>query len=332
MSLSKNLQDYRFYCLSLALLTMLALFVKPQVIKRQPVYNFTVIVDITRSMNAKDYQLKDEAVSRLQFVKQALRDLVLKLPCQSKVGLGLFTERKSTLLFEPIEVCSSYAEIDSVIDNIDWRMAWSADSRISKGLASTITQLQDSGSHIVFLTDGQEAPPVNPRYKTDFSDLKGKLKGLLVGVGGLQNVPIPKYNNQGQQQGFYKQDDVPHRSTFGMAPTSSVRVEGYNARNAPFGSGKVGGDQHLTKLYESYLQQLSKQVDWSYHRLETSEQLNKALQIPAFAKQQQVLSDSHPYFAVFTLILLGLVYFPSLRRCWSKERVVTGVIQEKTHQ
>jgi len=225
MSLSKNLQDYRFYCLSLALLTMLALFVKPQVIKRQPVYNFTVIVDITRSMNAKDYQLKDEAVSRLQFVKQALRDLVLKLPCQSKVGLGLFTERKSTLLFEPIEVCSSYAEIDSVIDNIDWRMAWSADSRISKGLASTITQLQDSGSHIVFLTDGQEAPPVNPRYKTDFSDLKSKLKGLLVGVGGLQNVPIPKYNNQGQQQGFYKQDDVPHRSTFGMAPTSSVPVE-----------------------------------------------------------------------------------------------------------
>jgi len=77
----------------------------------------------------------------------------------------------------------------------------------------------------------------------------------------------------------------------------------------------VGGDQHLTKLYESYLQQLSKQVDWSYHRLETSEQLNKALQIPAFAKQQQVLSDSRPYFAVFTLILLGLVYFPSLRRC-----------------
>jgi mxaL protein len=330
--LSKNLKDYRFYCLSLALLTMLALFVKPQVIKRQPVYNFTIIVDITRSMNAKDYQLKDEVVSRLQFVKQALRDLVLKLPCQSKVGLGLFTERKSTLLFEPIEVCSSYAEIDSVIDSIDWRMAWSADSRISKGLASTITQLQDRGSHIVFLTDGQEAPPVNPRYKTDFSDLKGKLQGMLVGVGGGQNVPIPKYNNQGQQQGFYKQDDVPHRSTFGIAPTSSVPIKGYNARNAPFGSGNVGGDQHLTKLYESYLQQLSKEVDWSYHRLKTSEQLNKALQIPAFAKQQQVLSDSRPYFAVFTLILLGLVYFPNLQKCWLKGLVVTGVIQEKNHQ
>ncbi len=312
--LSKILKDYRFYCLSLALLAMLAIFIKPQIIKSQPVYNFTFIIDITRSMNAKDYQLKEEAVSRLQLVKQALNELVLKLPCQSKVGLGLFTERKSTLLFEPIEVCASYAEIDNVINSIDWRMAWAADSRISKGLASTITQLQNSDSHIVFFTDGQEAPPVNPRYKTDFSGLKTKLKGVLVGVGGLQNVPIPKYNNQGQQQGVYKQDDVPHRSTFGMAPTSSIPVEGYNARNAPFGSAKVVGDQHLTRLYEPYLQQLSKQVKWAYHRLESSELLSKALQTPAFAKQQQILSDNRPYFAIFTLILLGLVYFPHLTK------------------
>lgn len=312
--LSKNLKDYRFYCLSFALLAMLALFIKPQIIKNQAVYNVTFIVDITRSMNAKDYQLNDEAVSRLQFVKQALSELVLKLPCQSQVGLGIFTERNSTLLFEPIEVCSSRAEIDKVIDTIDWRMAWAADSRISKGLASTITQLKNSDSHIVFLTDGQEAPPINPRYKTDFSDLKGKQKGLLVGVGGLQNTPIPKYNHQGKQQGFYKQDDVPHRSTFGMAPTSSVPVGGYNARNAPFGSAKVTGDQHLTRLYEPYLQQLSKEVDWSYHRLETSEQFNKALQTPVFSKQQKALTDSRPYFAVFSLMLLGLVYLPKLRK------------------
>ncbi|MDF1583399.1 MAG: VWA domain-containing protein [Methyloprofundus sp.] len=310
--LSKNLKDYRFYCLSFALLAMLALFIKPSVIKQQPVYNFTFIIDITRSMNARDYQLNEQAVSRLQFVKQALGELILKLPCQSKVGLGIFTERHSTLLFEPIEVCSSYAEIDSVIDSIDWRMAWAADSRISKGLASTITQLQERDSHLVFLTDGQEAPPVNPRYKPDFSDLKGKLKGLLVGVGGLQNVPIPKYNNQGQQQGVYQQDDVPHRSTFGMAPTSSVPAGNFNARNAPFGGAIVTGDQHLTRLYEPYLQQLSKEVAWSYHRLESSELLNRALQTPLFAQQKQVQSDIRPYFAVLVLILLSLVYFPYL--------------------
>jgi mxaL protein len=311
--LTKNLKDHRSYCLALALLAMIALFIKPQAIKPQPTYNFTFIVDITRSMNARDYQQKNEAISRLKFVKQTLQELILKLPCQSKVGLGIFTERKATVLFQPIEVCSSYPEIAHVIESIDWRMAWAADSSISKGLSSIITDLQDKGSDIVFLTDGQEAPPINPRYKTDFSELKGKLKGMLVGVGSLQNVPIPKYDNQGKQQGFYKEDDVPHRSTFGMAPTSSVPVEGFNARNAPFGSAKVVGDQHLTRLYEPYLQELSKEVDWSYHRLKTTEQLDFALQIPQFSKQKDVLSDIRPCAAVTALIFICLIYVQRLK-------------------
>lgn len=314
MNLKKNLKDYRFYGLSLALMAMLFLFIKPEIIKPKPVYNFTFIIDITRSMNARDYQLKDEAASRLDFVKQALLNLVLKLPCESKIGLGIFTERKSTLLFQPIEVCSSFPEIDSTINAIDWRMAWAADSRISKGITSSITQLQNSDSTLVFLTDGQEAPPVNPRYKEDFSELKGKLKGLLIGVGGLQNIPIPKYNNQGKQDGFYKEDDVPHRSTFGMAPTASVPSGNFNARNAPFGGADVKGDQHLTRLYEPYLQQLSKDVDWSYHRLETNELLNMALQTPKFAEQQKIQSDIRAYPAIFALGLLGLVYFRWVRR------------------
>ncbi len=311
--ISKNLKDYRFYCLSLAFLAMLILFLNPEVIRSRPVYNFTFIVDITRSMNARDYQIEGEAVSRLQFVKKALIKAVVNLPCQSKVGLGVFTERKSTLLFEPIEVCSSFTEIDSVINALDWRMAWAADSRISKGIASIIEQLKGSDSQIIFLTDGQEAPPVNPRYKMDFSDLKGKLNGMLVGVGGLQNVPIPKYNAQGKQQGFYQPDDVPHRSTFGLAPTSSAPVGNYNARNAPFGGAKVVGDQHLTRLYESYLQELSKDIDWFYHRLETRELLGKALLRPQFAKQKQVLSDMRAYPALFALIMLSLVYLPQLK-------------------
>ncbi len=308
----KHLKDYRFYCLVLALLAMLAIYIKPQSIKKQVIYNFTFIVDITRSMNARDYQRQNEAVSRLQYIKQTLRELLVILPCQSKVGLGIFTERKTTLLFQPIEVCSSYAEISSVIDAIDWRMAWAADSRIAKGLSSSMTQLKDSDSHIIFLTDGQEAPPINPRYKEDFSDLKGKLKGMLVGVGGLNNVQIPKYNSQGKQNGFYREDDVPHRSTFGMAPTASVPTGNFNARNAPFGGAKITGDQHLTHLYEPYLQQFSKEVAWPYHRLETTEKLSMALQKPQFSEQKKVLTDNRKYPALFALFLLALVYWPWL--------------------
>ncbi len=309
--LRQHLRDYRFYCLSLALVAMLALFVRPEAMQHRPVYHFTFIIDITRSMNARDYLLQDEALSRLDYIKQVLQAVVTKLPCQSKVGLGVFTERKTTLLFQPIEVCSSWGEIESTIKAIDWRMAWAADSRIAKGIADIIQQKQtipDEHSHIIFFTDGQEAPPINPRYKTDFSDIKTTFKGMLVGVGGLQNVPIPKYDSQGRQQGVYQPDDVPQRSTFGLPPTSSVPVDGYNARNAPFGRAKARGDQHLTRLYEPYLQQLSKDLDWSYLRLESAEQLSGALLIPRFAEKKRVWVDMRRYPAGIALLLLSAVY------------------------
>jgi len=49
---SKTYQDYRFWCLNLAFIAMLALFARSEQIQPRPVYNYTFIIDITRSMNA----------------------------------------------------------------------------------------------------------------------------------------------------------------------------------------------------------------------------------------------------------------------------------------
>lgn len=203
--LRKNFHDHRFLLLLKALSALLAAFVKPSIVGERPVYNFTFIVDITRSMNVRDYRLNDEAVSRLDFVKRQLRALVPELPCQSKIGLAVFTDRQASLLFEPLEVCSARTEIDQVIEALDWRMAWAADSRIGKGLRHAVDTLT----------------PLNPRYRSDFSDVKGKFRGMIVGVGGLNNVPIPKYDKNGKQIGFYAADDVPHRSA---PPSASPTV------------------------------------------------------------------------------------------------------------
>lgn len=83
-----DLKDFRLWCLLIALTAMLVLFIRPTEKQSIPVYNFTFIIDITRSMNAADYQVGGQAVSRLQFVKETLRKLLPKLPCRSKVGLG----------------------------------------------------------------------------------------------------------------------------------------------------------------------------------------------------------------------------------------------------
>ena len=101
--MSNTLKDYRIWCLLVALIAMLVLFIYPSKQQKNPTYSYTFIIDITRSMNATDYQQDNQSVSRLHFVKQTLRELLRELPCQSKIGLGLFTERRSTLLFEPLE-------------------------------------------------------------------------------------------------------------------------------------------------------------------------------------------------------------------------------------
>ncbi len=305
---SNYLKNYRFWLLSLALLAMLVAFIRPTQNQPCPIYNYTFIIDITRSMNAADYRLDGQAVSRLDYVKHSLRGLLAKLPCHSKVGLGLFTERRSTLLFEPIDVCQSFNEIDTALANVDWRMAWAADSRIASGLLNTLQMLEKLDTHVIFITDGQEAPPVNPRYRSDFAAVKGKAKGMIIGVGGLQAVPIPKFNNKGEPDGFYRPNDVPHRSTFGEADVNSEKIQGYNARNAPFGSEATVGSEHLSALQENYLQVLSTEAGLHYQRLTNVGELAKALQIPDFAEQQNIAVDVRWQAALVALCLLVLVY------------------------
>lgn len=308
MTLTGLHKDYRFWCLALALAAMLALFIRPKEPQMRPVYNLTFIVDITRSMNAEDYRLNDKPVSRLHYVKQTLRELLAKLPCRSKVGLGVFTERRSTLMFEPIEVCSGFAELDAAIAGLDWRMAWAADSRIANGLLSALEMLQHGDAKVVFVTDGQEAPPVNPRYRSDFSAIKGKLDGMILGVGGLQPVPIPKFNAKGEAAGFYSADDVPQRSTFGESDLNPEKIEGYDARNAPFGRAAATGSEHLASLREPYLQQLAAEAGLRYERLTDADALSEALQTPGFAVQKQVAADVRWQAALAALALLLPIY------------------------
>jgi mxaL protein len=267
------------------------------------------IVDITRSMNAEDYELDDKPVSRLTYVKHSLRELLLKMSCGSKLGLGVFTDRRSSLLFEPIDVCSGFNELDTAIAALDWRMAWSADSRIANGLSSTIEMLKDRTAGILFITDGQEAPPVNILYHTDFTAVKGKAEGIIIGTGGLQAVSIPKLNNKGEQIGVYQPDDVPHRSSFGISDLNPERIEGYDARNAPFGSAVIKGHEHLSALNEPYLQDLAAQSGFSYQRLTGHEDIVLAMQQHLTPRQIKTSVDIRWRYVSIALILLSAIWF-----------------------
>ena len=110
---------------------------------------------------------------------------------------------------------------------------------------------------------GHEAPPVNPDYEPDFSQYRvdgvapGMVRvaaeqrvareaavefgaipdrppGLLIGTGGDVPVRIPKFDEDGNQIGYYVAINVPRAARFGL-PKDPSKIAGCIPRNAKGG-------------------------------------------------------------------------------------------------
>ena len=229
-------------------------------------FDHVIVLDITQSMDVQDESLDGRPVSRLLYAKHALRQTLLRLPCGSKVGWGVFTEYRSFLLFEPVEVCANLSELRSTLAHIDGRMAWSGNSEIAKGLHSGIDvarQLPGRPS-LVFVTDGHEAPPLNPLHRPSFDDKPGEVAGLIVGVGDVRPSPIPKIDAGGHPLGFWQADEVAQTDLYGDRRGASVSGERMTEDGAAAPAPALGatpGSEHLSALREPYLRLLTDEVD-----------------------------------------------------------------------
>lgn len=321
-----------------ALLTLLALFLPPLPFPVKT-YHFVFMLDITRSMNVQDYSDPDGgAISRLERGKEAMLAVARSLPCGSQIGLGVFTERSPALLYSPIDVCEDYPVLEASIQQLDWRMAWVADSNISQALYNTLDLMSNrvlDGNKLVFFTDGHEAPPVNPRYAPDYSDLEiledkpeDWWSGLIVGVGQHSKSKIPKFDEDGVQIGFYTAEDVPHASRFGL-PEDPSKIEGYIPRNGPWGTATVVGTEHLSNVREDYLKKLADQTRMHYHHLQDNAGLIEALKAPAFAERQIQATRLNVIAAVLALLLLIYCYHP-FRPKWPQKTWSHSKLQKQT--
>jgi mxaL protein len=299
--------DRRTLALGSALALALAAAVQPEIQATRATYDVIGFVDITGSMNARDYGAKGAPQSRLDAVKDRLPAAVGRLPCGSRFGLGVFSERRVFLLFEPMETCRNFGAILGAIQGLDWRMAWEGDSRIASGLKSAIEMAGPINADVVFLTDGHEAPPLRADLPQTFEIEKDKVKGLLVGVGGTELVPIPKYDDFGRESGFFSMKDVPQASHVGPPPDGAEARAGYNARNAPFGD-MPEGDEHLTSVKEPYLHQIADATGLGYVRLVEPEALVAAIEANAKPRPILVPVDLSPLPAALALLALGILY------------------------
>ncbi len=285
-----------------ALLVALALL-QPRMTLPQEVYRYVMVFDITQSMNTRDYHRAGWPEDRLGYAKQAVRESIKALPCGSEVGLGLFTTQTVQLLFEPLEVCTHLPIIDDVLNHIDWRMAWSADTHVETGLYHAIREVRkrDAGLRLVFLTDGQETPPQTVQPQFDGSP--GEVPGLLVGVGGTAPVTVPRYDRENRPLGIWENADIekPPVST----TVYSVKVE---TRSLP------AEGPYLSWLDEAHLKVLSAGTGLRYLRLDDPAAFMAFMTRAEFAERRPTSTDVRPHLAGMALLLLALSYGYERRR------------------
>ncbi len=304
------LRDRRFWLLLAALVCLCIALAGPRIALTRPSYNLIVVLDITGSMNTRDQRVADKPASRLEFAKLVLRQVLGALPCQSRAGLALFTERRAFLLTEPVEICANFPAIDGTIAGLDWRMAWEGDSHVSKGLSHAVQLAESLNTDLIFLSDGQEAPPLPEDWGDSFEGGEGRAKGLIVGVGGHVPSPIPKFDPTGREIGFYAADDVPHESRTGAPPKGAENREGWHPRNAPYGASTTAGTEHLSAVREDHLKLLAAKTGLAYTHMENAPALTEALLRAATPRPIRIMRDVSAIPAALALVLLLGVYFP----------------------
>lgn len=290
--------DGRAILLALLLL-LIALFVPPIPLKHAT-YESLVIFDITQSMDVEDYDVGNTPVSRLKFARAAAKRALRELPCGSKVGWGAFAGYRTLILLAPVEVCENYGDLLSSLAKVDGSMRWENASEITKGVYWSMRAAKDLGTNpnIIFVTDGQEAPPIDPtNILPMFEDLKaGQVRGWLVGAGGYVPRPIPKTDDDGNRVGLWRADEV-------TQPGDIIQ------------DSKIRGAEHLSSLREPHLQEVAHQVGFGYTHLSSPETIARAMLDKRFARRDEALTDLYWIPALLALVLLAARFSPvSLRR------------------
>lgn len=312
---ARNLRDGRFRALAAALALALAALVAPPIPFTRTGVSVLAVVDITGSMAVRDYPAAAGSVSRLETVKAALRAMLPDLPCGSRVALGLFTDRRPFLLFTPVEVCADFAPLDGAIAALDPRMAWEGDSRVAAGLFRSIAMAGEIDTDLLFVTDGQETPPLPASGGPTFDGEAGAVRGLIVGAGGYGLSPIPRFDDRGRETGFLGESDVQQENRSGPPPADAESREGYNPRNAPFGAQAAHGTEHLSAVREPYLRRLAAETGLGYVHLDGPGGLAAPLRAAATPRPLPGRLDPRPALlaAALGLTLLALLASPLVR-------------------
>lgn len=252
--------NYETVLLILAGLLLVSALIKPNIQLKQDVHNYLLVADVSQSMNAEDLKINNKSVSRLAYTQYMMKQVVKNANCGTYVSLGVFAAENVALLFMPMEVCKNFDIIVDSIDHLEWRMAWSGNSRMTfgvKGAEATFSYL-NAPAKMLFFTDGDEAPKANGINKLDISDVIIGKHVIFVGVGGHEPSPIKRYNAQNKFVGYWGTDAAAESAGGGVNYNDASKDD----PDPPVAYAEF--DRYLSQLDEEHLKDMAKEIKGQY--------------------------------------------------------------------
>jgi mxaL protein len=294
ITLNKNLA-----LLQLTLLCILFAIFNPKIKVTRNIYNYIFVVDISQSMMTQDIEINNQNISRLNYTKKTIKEIIGKLPCKTKVSIGMFAGVSVAATYTPIEVCNNFSAINKTIDHLDWRSTWSGNTRLREStvnLARLIRSFPES-AQVVFFTDGEEAPRLHAFNTRDLNQFQGGVDWLFVGIGSDKGTPIPKYDAENQLIGFWSND------SFALQPgIAQISESNIGTRNDSVASGE--SDRYLSKLDEKYLISLAKIIRGDYIK---GDNINNIMS--KMKEQKAAWRDKSDFQLRNIFALLALIFF-----------------------
>ena len=286
----------------LALLLCLLAMYNPTLQFKKSITSYMFLVDVSQSMNAEDLVVGDSPITRINYTKMLLKQIIDKSDCGSFFSINIFVADNVANIIEPVEKCNNYDELMDTINKLEWRMAWKGNSRITFGIKSA-AKMQDSlnfPSKILFFTDGDEAPKVNAINRVNLDDFNLGEELIFVGVGGDTPVPVKRYNSRNMYVGYWGSD------IYDSLPGATGSRNSDSGKDEPDPSvASADYERYLSKLYEEYLISLSEQIKSQYIKGDLSDKFTKY--ILSNRPQQKIKSDLQMERPSIFLVLFLLV-------------------------
>ena len=311
--------------LASALVLLVAAAFKPAIPLPRSIYSYILVADISQSMNVVDATLNGKPISRIAYTQYMMRHAVASMPCGTHVSIGVFAGVSIAALYTPIEVCSNYAAIQDTIDHLDWRTAWSGNSRLRDSMfaLARILRAFPEPAQAVYFTDGEEAPKLHAFNTKDLTNFQGGDGWLFVGIGSDKGSPIPKLDDKNQLIGYWSNDSFAMQPGIAQISEANLGVRDNNVAGST-------GDRYVSKLQEEYLQSLAKEVGGSYVHGDSLQSI-----LSAMHKQKPARRDIAPYDIQWVLaslagLLLLAAYLPKKPSAMLLNRIKTRLNRRKS--